>query len=140
MGTRMIVADELWISRAYKEHMTTLDGTESIVVKTAIRDSHCMLKNESAKMAAELDRLQTTDLEAYRPHVMGDLARRAYQTADWSKGMLDFGRAGIFADKVEPAEVIINRIIDDAVTSISRLPKIAVGEGARAFDAAPGAL
>lgn len=125
LGTRMIVSEELWISRSYKEHVTTLDGTESVVVKTAIRDNHRVLNNESAKAAAELDRLQTVDFEAYRPHIMGDLAREAYRTGDWSKGMLDLGHAAIFADKVEPVEVIIDRMIDDAVGAMARLPAVA---------------
>jgi NAD(P)H-dependent flavin oxidoreductase YrpB (nitropropane dioxygenase family) len=125
MGTRMIVAEELWISRAYKEHVTTLDGTESVIVKSGIRDQHRVLNNDSAKAAAELDRLGTTDFEAYRPYVMGDLARQAYRTGDWSQGMLDYGHAGIFADRVEPVEAIIDRIIDDAILARDRLPTLA---------------
>jgi nitronate monooxygenase len=136
MGTRMLVAEELWISRAYKEHVATLDGTQSVVVKTAIRDNHRVLNNDSAKAAAELDRLLTTDFEAYRPYVMGELTREAYRSGDWSKGILDFGHSAIFADKVEPVEAIIDRIIDDAAASMARLPRLAVGEAARALDAA----
>ena len=37
-----------------------------------------------------------------------------------SKGMLDYGPAAIFADRVEPVEAIFDRIIDDAVAAVAR--------------------
>lgn len=124
MGSRMIVAEELWISRKYKELVAAADGTESIVVKTAIRDHHRVYHNESAKAVAELDHRKITDFEHYRPHVMGDLAREAYRTGDPSKGMLDFGPAVVFADRIEPVEAIFDRLIDDARDATNRLREL----------------
>ncbi len=120
MGTRMLVAEELWIHRDYKELVARMDGTESVVVKKAIRDHHRVLNNDSAKAVAELDDRHVEDFEQFRPHIMGDLARQAYLTGDSSKGMLDYGPAAIFADRVESVEAIFDRILDDAKAAVSR--------------------
>jgi nitronate monooxygenase len=97
------------------------DGTESIIVKTAIRDHHRVYHNESARAVAELDNRKVTDFEQYRPHVMGTLAREAYRSGDPSKGMLDFGPSVVFAKQIEPVERIFDHLIDDAAAAMARL-------------------
>lgn len=121
LGTRMLVAEELWIHREYKERIVAADGTESVVVKKAIRDHHRVYLNDSARAVLELDRLNVTDFEQFRPHVMGALTREAYRTGDPSKGMLDFGHSAVFADAIEPVERIFDRLIDDAALSLERM-------------------
>jgi len=121
LGSRMMVAEELWIHRRYKEMIVCADGTESIVVKTAIRDPHRVYRNDSARAVADLDIQNVTDFELYRPHVMGALARDAYMTGDSSRGMLDFGPAVVFAKKIETVESIFDRLVDEARESLERL-------------------
>jgi NADH:quinone reductase (non-electrogenic) len=124
MGTRMLVAKELWIHCAVKAQVVAGDGTESVVVKTAIRDHHRVLRNESAEAVMALDREQVTEFEKFRPHVMGALAHNAYVTGDTRKGMIDYGHAAVFADAVRPVESIFDEIIDDAVLASSRLSQL----------------
>jgi nitronate monooxygenase len=124
IGSRMLVAEELWIHRKYKEFVAGADGTESIVVKTAIRDHHRVYHNESARAVAELDNQKVTDFERYRPHVMGALAREAYRSGDPSKGMLDFGPAVVFAKQIESVEQIFDRLIDAAADARARLQRL----------------
>lgn len=121
MGSRMLVAEEMWIHRNHKELVAAADGTESVIVKKAIRDHHRVYNNESARAVLELDDQKVTDFEQYRPHVMGALATEAYRTGDPSKGMLDFGPAVVFADRIEPVDAIFDRLIDDAADSLGRL-------------------
>jgi NADH:quinone reductase (non-electrogenic) len=121
MGTRMLVAEELWIHSAVKAQVVAGDGTESVVVKTAIRDHHRVLRNESAEAVMALDREQVTEFEQFRPHVMGALAHNAYVTGDTRKGMIDYGHSAVFADAVKPVESIFDEIIDDAVLASNRL-------------------
>ena len=132
LGSRMLVAEEMWIHRKYKEMVVAADGTESVVVKKAIRDHHRVYNNDSARAVAELDDRKVTDFEQYRPHVMGALARDAYETGDPSKGMLDFGPAVVFADRIEPVEVIFDRLIDDAAAAMGRLERITIQQNASA--------
>jgi nitronate monooxygenase len=125
MGTRLLVAEELWIHRAYKEFLTAADGTESTVVKKALRDHHRVLRNESAQAVEALDAANVTDFEQYRPHVTGTLAHEAYLTGDMSRGMLDFGPAAAFADRIETMEAILDRVLDEAVAAARRVNTLA---------------
>jgi nitronate monooxygenase len=125
MGTRLLVAEELWIHRAYKEFLTAADGTESTVVKKALRDHHRVLRNESAQAVEALDAANVTDFEQYRPHVTGTLAHNAYLTGDMSRGMLDFGPAAAFADRIETMEAILDRLLDEAVAAARRVNTLA---------------
>jgi NADH:quinone reductase (non-electrogenic) len=121
MGTRMMVTEELWIHPSAKELVVRGDGTESVVVKKAIRDHHRVYRNTSAEAALALDDAKVTDFEQYRPHVMGKLAHQAYLSGDTRSGMLDYGPAAVFADAIESAEVIIDRLVDDALAATARL-------------------
>lgn len=121
MGTRMLVTEELWIHPATKDLVINGDGTESVVVKKALRDHHRVFRNASAEAALALDDAKVTDFEQYRPHVMGALAHQAYVSGDTRTGMLDYGPAAVFADVVESAEAIFDRLIDDARTASERL-------------------
>lgn len=121
MGTRLMVAEELWIHRDYKQLIVDADGTESVVVKKAIRDNHRVLLNDSAREVLKLDAAGVTDFEQFRPHVMGHLAQESYRTGNPAKGMLDFGPAAVFADSIKPMEQIIDEVIDDALLAVARL-------------------
>lgn len=127
LGTRLLVAEELWIHRNYKEFLVSSKGIESTVVKKAIRDHHRVLRNESAKAVEALDAAGVTDFEQFRPHVVGSLAQEAYTTGDTSRGMLDFGPAATFADRIEPMEAIVDRLIDDADAAVRRLQRVGAG-------------
>jgi NAD(P)H-dependent flavin oxidoreductase YrpB (nitropropane dioxygenase family) len=124
LGTRMLVAEELWIHTAYKELVVAADGTESVVVKKALRDHHRVYNNESARAVLELDDRRETDFEQYRPHVIGTHTREAYLTGNPAKGMLDFGHSAVFADRIEPVERIFDRLIDDAANALARLDRL----------------
>jgi NADH:quinone reductase (non-electrogenic) len=126
MGTRMMVAEEIWVHRNYKELMVKADGTESVIVKKAIRDHHRVLNNDSAKAVVELDNANVTDFELFRPHVMGDLTKEAYRSGNVSRGMIDFGTAAVFADKIQSVEAIFDELIDDATAALGRLQQISI--------------
>jgi nitronate monooxygenase len=126
LGTRLLVASELWIHQAIKEQIIRGDGTESVIVKKAIRDHHRVLRNESAEAVLALDDAKETDFEMYRPHVIGSLAHDAYVTGDSRKGMLDYGASAVFADRIEPMEKIFDRLVDDARSAMSRLSGMAM--------------
>ncbi|MNY51740.1 Nitronate monooxygenase [compost metagenome] len=124
MGSRMLVSTELQIHQDYKNQVVQGDGTESIIVKTGLRDHHRVLNNESAKAVAVLDASGTSDFEQYRPHVTGALATQAYQTGDSSRGMLDYGPSVVFADAIKPVEFIFDEMLDDARQALQRLGQL----------------
>lgn len=124
LGSRMLVAQELGIHRDYKERVVQGDGTESVIVKTRLRDHHRVLNNDSAKAVAALDASGASDFEQYRPHVVGALATRAYQTGDSSQGMLDYGPSVVFADAIKPVEILFDEMLDNARHALQRLGQL----------------
>ncbi|MBD0416745.1 NAD(P)H-dependent flavin oxidoreductase [Oryzicola mucosus] len=130
MGSRMMVAEELWVHEDYKRRVVAGDGTESQVVKKLLRDHHRVLDNDSAKAILALEDDKVTDFEAYRPHINGAVTRHAYRSGDVSKGMIDYGPAVVFADKIKPVEAIFDEIVDDAVMAMARLASLQVPQDA----------
>lgn len=121
MGSRMMVAEELWVHDDYKRRVAAGDGTESKVVKQILRDHHRVLDNDSARAVLALEDRKVTDFEAYRPHVNGALTRAAYRSGDVSRGMIDYGPAAVFAREIKPVEAIFDEIVDDALAAMGRL-------------------
>ncbi|MDX6748339.1 nitronate monooxygenase [Geminicoccaceae bacterium 1502E] len=125
MGTRFLVAEEIWAHRDIKERIVAGDGTDSTVVMQIFRRHHRVLDNEAAQEVRKLELAGVTDFAAYEPHVAGRRVREAYETGDLSKGMIDYGQGACFADAIEPLETIVDRIIDDAAAARRRLAELA---------------
>lgn len=121
MGTRGLVASELWIHDNHKRMLTRADGTESVVIKTALRDNHRVLRNRTAEAVQALDAEGVTDFERYRPLVNGQITRQGYKLGDSTDGTYDWGQSAIFADRIEPMEAIVDRLIDEAAAALERL-------------------
>jgi len=121
MGSRMVVADEIWAHRAYKEHIVGIDESANRVVMQTFRNHHRVLDNETSRAVAQLERQGVQDFNEYQPHVRGELARAAYASGDFSRGMMDMGASGVFARDIKPVEAIFDEIIDEAVCARQRI-------------------
>ena len=120
IGTRMLVADEIWAHRAYKDHIATLDETASTTVLRSLRNTYRCLANDTS---AEVQRLEAEGVRDYgllKPHIGGRAQKAAYETGDWTKGILSLGPAAAFADRLEPAAAILDRLTDDAAAALAR--------------------
>lgn len=121
VGTRMLAAEEIWAHRAYKERVLAANELDSTVIMKSFRNNRRVLINESSRAVEALEAQGVTDYEPYRPHVAGALSKRAYETGDVARGILDLGPAAAFVDRIEPVESIIDRLIDEAVDAGKRL-------------------
>lgn len=121
MGTRMMVAEEIWAHPDFKQRVIDGDGTDSLVTEAIFRNHHRVLANETAQAVCDLERQGITDVEAYREHLSGQLARRAYESGDCRQGLLDYGQAACFAEAVEPVSAIVGRMIEEAAAALQRL-------------------
>ncbi|SFC26711.1 NAD(P)H-dependent flavin oxidoreductase [Tropicimonas isoalkanivorans] len=128
MGSRMMVAEELWIDRKIKDFAVRSDGSEGMVVKKIFRDNHRVLGNDSARAVLALEAEGNTDFDSYRPHVVGGVTREAYRSGDPSTGMIDWGQAMGFADRVASVESIFDEIIDDASAAMAHLGTVQAGK------------
>jgi nitronate monooxygenase len=126
LGSRMVVAEEIWAHPDYKKRVVDGDGTDSVVVMSSFKLNHRVLDNAAARKVLEMEAAGLKEVAPYQPLIAGTEVRKAYETGDWSTGMIDYGQAMAFADAVEPAEAIIDGLVDDAVAAASRLEAMRV--------------
>ena len=84
------------------------------------------MNNDTAKKVAELERTGVGDFSSYKALVAGVEAFEAYKSGDFEKGILSLGPAVAFADQIEPASNLLERIIDDAKKAHHRLHSLTV--------------
>lgn len=121
LGTRFLVAEEIWSHPAIKERIVQSQEGDTRLVLSTLRNTYRGLDNTTARAVAELERAGITDFERYRPYVSGSLQREAYESGDAERGILSMGQACAFADRIEPVEAIVDRLIDEAVSSLERV-------------------
>jgi len=121
IGTRFLVAEELWSHTAVKQRVVECGETDTRLVLASQRNTYRCMANETAASVADLDDAGVQDLDEYRPYIRGTLQREAYEVGDWNLGILSMGQGCAFADRIEPVEAIIDRLIDGATASTARL-------------------
>jgi nitronate monooxygenase len=124
IGSRMLVADEIWAHDAYKRHITGLDETVTTTVLRSLKNTYRCLANDTA---AEVHRLEGDGVQDYAtlgPLVGGALQKHAYETGDWTQGILSLGPAAAFCDRLEPAAAILARLEADALAALGRLDRL----------------
>lgn len=126
LGTRMLVAEEIWAHEAYKQHLISLDENCSTTVLSALKNTYRCLDNDTAREVRAMEAAGTLDYAAFGPRIKGTLTRESYVTGDWRKGILSAGPAAVFADKIEPVEAIFDRLLDEAAAHTKRLKALAV--------------
>ena len=121
LGSRMLVSQEIWAHEDYKQHLLGLDASSTTTVLSTFGKTYRCLDNEAARKVRSLEEQGNANFEDYRELVRGEAARSAYETGDWSKGILSLGPAISFADSIEPAADIIERFIRQARHASERL-------------------
>jgi NADH:quinone reductase (non-electrogenic) len=128
LGTRFLVASEIWSHEAIKRRVVEAQETDTALVLASMRNTFRGIDNATTRAIAELERQGVTAFDAYRPYVTGGLQKEAYTVGDPEKGILSMGQACVFADRIEPVEAIMDRLIDEAVAAGGRLGALAVPE------------
>ncbi|MBT6138840.1 MAG: nitronate monooxygenase [Rhodospirillaceae bacterium] len=129
IGTRFLVAEEIWSHDAVKQRVVEAGETDSALVLASQRNTYRVIDNESTRAVAALEAAGETDFEKYRPYVQGNQQKMAYETGDWNSGMLAMGQAAVFADKIEPMESIVDGLVDQASAGLERLNAVASAVG-----------
>lgn len=127
MGSRMLVADEIWAHRGYKDHILGLDENATTTVLHSLRNTYRCLANETATQVQALEAEGVRDYDVLRPYVGGDAQREAYATGDWNHGILSLGPAAAWCDRLEPAAAILDRIVNDAASALAAAPQARQG-------------
>ncbi len=115
MASRFMVAEEIVAHEALKARIVEADEHCSVTILDALGDTWRVLANDTARA------VQQREAQGARTHAdFGDLilsARtraRVYEAGDIEDGIVSLGPAGGFADRIQPAGVIVDRLIADA--------------------------
>lgn len=121
LGSRMVVAEEIWAHRDYKDHVVSIDENANRVVMKIFNNHHRVLDNETSRSVAALESEGVEDFNRYSQLTSGQLAKAAYASGDTRTGMLDIGPSAVFAREVQSVEAIFDEIIDEAVVAFNRV-------------------
>ena len=121
VGTRMVVAAEIWAHENYKRHLVELGPDATKIIMSTFGDNSRVIDNPSTEAVLALEAAGNTDYEAYRPYLQGLLQKEAYQDGNWKKGTMSIGQSVAFARDIEPVEKIIEEIMKEADAARCRL-------------------
>ena len=121
IGTRFLVAEEIWAHHKYKERLVAADETHTALILQTLRKTQRAFANEKAKLVAELESANGGDIDVLLPHIAGALGRKAYQSGDYEQAILSLGQSVAFADRIEPIAAIVARLEAEARAALSRL-------------------
>jgi NADH:quinone reductase (non-electrogenic) len=127
MGSRMMVATEVTAHENYKRRLVEVDEDCSTTALTSLGDTWRVLVNDNVR---EVQRIEADG--ARRHEDFGELIRGyrtkqfAYDQGDWQIGMLSCSSAAGFADRIEPAAVIIARLMRDAAAALDQAASIRI--------------
>ena len=123
MGTRLLVSEEIWAHRHYKERLVAAGETDTTLLLQSMRNTQRALKTEHVAMIQQLES-DHADTQTLLPHIMGTHARKAYETGEYEKGLLSCGQGVVFADCIEPVAAIFSRIEAEAREAMQRLTSL----------------
>jgi nitronate monooxygenase len=121
LGSRMVVANEIWAHQDYKQHIVSIDENANKVVMKMFSNHHRVLDNETSRNVYQLEIEGVDDFNQYAPLISGQIAKAAYASGDVRIGMLDIGPSAVFAREIKSVESIFDEIIDEAIKSSNRI-------------------
>lgn len=127
VGTRFLVAEEIWAHDAYKQRIVEAGEADTRVVLASMRNTYRAMDNEAARAVEALEAGGSRDYEDYRAIIAGTEQRIAYETGDWNRGILSMGQAAAFADEIKPVAEIIRQMVTEAEEALMRLDALRTG-------------
>lgn len=122
MGSRFLVAEEISTHSAYKRKLLECDEHSTTTVLRSLRSTWRVLANETAAEVARIEATGAADHAAFGELILGRYARDGcYRNGDWNRGMLSLGPAIAFADRIEPMERIVARLMAEFGSAADRL-------------------
>ena len=124
IGTRFLVADEIWAHENYKRRLIEAGETDTTLLLQSLRNTLRALHNETTEEVQKIEAAFPGDLDKMMPHISGKVGLGAYKTGDTSLGALSVGQAVAFADKIEPLADIVSRLAAEADEAVARLDRV----------------
>jgi NAD(P)H-dependent flavin oxidoreductase YrpB (nitropropane dioxygenase family) len=139
IGTRLLVAEEVWAHDSYKRRLIACDESCSTALLRSLKDTWRVMANATADDVRRREEGGARSYEEFGELIRGTYARdHCYRGGDWSKGMLSLSSAAGFADAIVPVAAIIQGIMAEAAACFDRLGALRAGHAASdRQDAAP---
>ncbi|HEX8961220.1 MAG TPA: nitronate monooxygenase [Geobacteraceae bacterium] len=127
IGTRFLVAEEIWAHRSFKEKIVSARETDTTLMLQSVRHTLRALRNKTTEIVQQLEREhgEDMDISILMPYISGKVGREAYRSGDTSLGALATGQAVAFADRIEPLAEIVGRLEQEAHATLERLQNFA---------------
>lgn len=122
IGTRFLVAEEIWAHAEYKKRLMAAGETDTTLVLQSVRNTLRALCNDTTDVVRRLEAEHPGDIDRLMPHISGKEGKAAYETGDSRKGLLSVGQSVAFADRIEPLAAIVGRLEAEALVALDRLP------------------
>jgi NAD(P)H-dependent flavin oxidoreductase YrpB (nitropropane dioxygenase family) len=120
IGTRFLVAEEIWANRSYKETLVRATESSTTLVMQSLHNTTRALANETTSTIQMMEK-EGASLEELMPFISGRLGRDTYVSGDGAKGVMSVGQSVGFADRIEPLTDIMKRIEAEMLASIARV-------------------
>ncbi len=115
MGTRFMVASEIWAHDAIKQRIVESDEHSSTTVLGTMGETWRVLLNDTARRVQQLEDGGARSHQEFGDLILSSRTRqRVYVEGQVEEGMVSLGPACGFADRIEPAADIIRRLMADA--------------------------
>ncbi len=122
MGTRFLVCEEIWAHDGYKRHLAAQPAEASTLALRSTGHPWRVLDNDTVQRTRVLEAEGACRYPDFGALATGRLGRdNAYAAGDWNTGLLSMGPAIGFADRVEPVQAVLQRLMDDAATGAAQL-------------------
>ena len=121
MGSRFTVATEIPAHDNYKHRIVEVDEDCSTTALNTLGDTWRVLINDTVREVQKLEAEGARRHEDYGELIRGHVCKEnAYERGDWHKGMVSISSAAGFADRIEPAAAIVERLMRDAAEAVGR--------------------
>jgi len=125
LGSRFLVAEEIATHAAYKQHLVDCDEHASVRVLHTLGNTWRVLRNETARQVEALEQAGAREHTAFGTLISGREVRdHCYAHGDWQRGMASLGPAIAFADRVEPVQAIVDRLLAQTHAALARVPSL----------------
>jgi nitronate monooxygenase len=125
MGSRFLVAEEVWAHADYKRHIVGCDAHATTTVLRRFGKTWRVLANDAAREVQRREQAGIDDIREYTDLIRGTLARdHAYTMGDWNRGMLSAGPAIAFARTQESVARIVERLMAEASEAMARFDTV----------------
>lgn len=125
VGTRFLVADEIWAHPDYKQALIRAGETDTLLGMQSIRNTVRAFANDTMRelRALEASRSDIT-IEDLMPLVSGRIGREAYESGLVDRGVLSAGQSLGAIDRTAPLSSIVDEMGQEIVAALRRAARL----------------